>query len=89
VLDKENETAPSSDDTAFKPGVHELFERQQQLIFTDRRDYRLIKVVVYERASSSRIFLKVFRSSQSTMNPRLWHLSICAWTVLHSKGTGG
>jgi hypothetical protein len=56
VLDKENETAPSSDDTAFKSGVHELFERKQQLIFTDGCDYRLIKVVVYERFEFADLF---------------------------------
>ena len=44
-------TAPAacSDDSAFKPGSHELFEREQQLIFTDRCDYPFIKVVIYKR----------------------------------------
>ena len=44
-------TAPAacSDDSAFKPGSHELFEREQQLIFTDRCDYSPIKAVVFER----------------------------------------
>jgi hypothetical protein len=48
-LDKENETAPSSDDTAYKAGGHELFQRERQLIFTDRCDYPFIKVVIYAR----------------------------------------
>jgi hypothetical protein len=56
VLDKENETAPTSDDTAFKPRSHELFEREQQLILTDRCDYPLIKVVIYERLTFPEFF---------------------------------
>jgi hypothetical protein len=56
VLDKKNETAPTSDDTAFKPRSHELFEREQQLILTDRCDYPLIKVVIYERLTFPEFF---------------------------------
>jgi hypothetical protein len=39
----------ASDDTAYKAGCHELFERKQQLIFTDCCDHRFIKTVVSER----------------------------------------
>jgi hypothetical protein len=56
VLDKENETAPRSDDAAYKAGGHELFQREQQLIFTDRCDYRFIKTVVSEHL----IFVNLF-----------------------------
>jgi hypothetical protein len=49
VLDKENKTAPTSDDTAYKAGGHELFQRERHLILTDRYDYPFIKVVIYER----------------------------------------
>ena len=48
--------ASTSNGTAYKSGRHEVFQRERKLIFTNRRDYPFVNVVVCERLKFADLF---------------------------------